>query len=112
MEDDSHLELLSLFKKKGGYLNKSLIVKKDLINGFSVVAINDIEPNEDLINVPHNLLIPVNEVKNLKNFKNKFEEVFFKTLIANSKYLNYHPLNSNKFELEKIISVIRNNENL
>ena len=112
MENDIHLELLSLFKKKGGYLNKNLIVKKDLINGFSIVAIDDIEPNEDLIDVPHNLLIPVNRVENLKNFKNEFEEVFFKTLITNSEYLNYHPLNSNKFELEKIITVIKNNENL
>ena len=112
MEENLQEDLLNLFKKKGGFLNKNLIIKKDSINGFSVVATNDINPNEDLINVPHNLLIPVNEVKNLKNFKNEFEEVFFKTLIKNSGYLDYHPLNSNKFELEKIISVIRNNENL
>ena len=112
MEENLQEDLLNSFKKKGGFLNKNLIVKKDLVNGFSIFAINDILPNEDLINVPHNLLIPVDKIKNLNKFNNTFEEIFFKTLSENSNYLNTHPLNCNDLELAQISKVIKNNENL
>ena len=53
MEENLQEDLLNLFKKKGGFVNKNLIIKKDLVNGFSIFAINDILPNEDLINFEH-----------------------------------------------------------
>ena len=112
MENNWHVELLNLFKKRGGILNKNLIIKKDKTSGFSIVANYVIEPNEILINVPLNLLIPVENVTNLITYRDEFEEVFFKTLNSNSKYLNYHPLNSNEFEFKQIANVIKNNQNL
>ena len=45
-----------------------------------VFSANDILPDTLLIDVPHNLLIPVKEIKSLTNFKNAFEEIFFKTI--------------------------------
>ena len=112
MEENLHIKLLSFFKSEGGFLNTNLIIKKDKISGFSIIANNVIEPNEILINVPHNLLIPVENVTNLTAHHNGFEEVFFKILNSNSEYLQYHPLKSNKFEFEKISNVIKNNQNL
>ena len=112
MENNSHVELLNLFKKKGGFLNKNLIIKKDKNSGFSIVANDVIEPNKILINVPNNLLIPVENITNLITYRDEFEEVFFKTLNSNSKYLDYHPLNSNEFEFEQISNVIKKNQNL
>ena len=112
MEENSYEELLGLFKEKGGFLHKNLTIKKNKNNGLSIRAVNDIEANEDLINVPYNLLIPVEEIKSLNKFEDKFKELFFKTLNSNSQYLDDHPLNCNNLELEKISNVIKNNENL
>lgn len=112
MVEYSHSELLDLFKKKGGFLNSNLTIKKDLVNGFSIIATDEIKPNEDLINVPYGLLILEDSLKNLNKFNDKFTEVYFKILNDNSNYLAKHPLNCDNSELEKINNTIRKNENL
>ena len=112
MENNTHEELLNLFKKKGGFLNKDLIIKKDKKKGFSVVATNDIDAGQYLVDVPHKLLIPVEEVININKYKKDFNGIFFKVLNENSSYLNNHPLNCSKLELDKISNVIKKNENL
>mgnify|MGYP000347765313 CR=1 FL=1 len=112
MDEYSHQELLNLFRKKGGFFNNNLVIKKDLVSGFSIIAIDEIKPNEDLINVPFDLLISKDSVRNLNRFKDKFSEIFFKILNANSNYLDSHPLNCNNLELEKITNTIKNNKNL
>lgn len=105
-------ELLILFKENGGFFHENLKITRNTSRGFGIIANEDIKSNEILIEVPHSLLIPVDEIKNLKKFKNKFDEIFFKNILENDDYLKVHPLNSNNFELEKIIHTIKNNENL
>ena len=112
MKINLHEDLLNLFKKQGGYLNKNLIIKKDVEKGFGIISDGDILPDTLLIDVPHNLLIPVKELKSLTNFKNTFEEIFFETIISGSESLNNHPLISNNFELKIINDVLKNNVNL
>mgnify|MGYP006211654497 CR=1 FL=1 len=112
MKNNSHEKLLNLFKKQGGFFNNNLIIKKNVENSFGIESTNDIPPNTILIDVPHNLLIPVDEVQNLSMCNNIFKNVFLKTVTSNSDYLNFHPLMSNSSELEKINSVIKNNQNL
>ena len=112
MNNNSYQELLRIFTKKGGFFNKDLIIKKNIKKGYSIVAKENIDRETILIDVPKNLLIPLEKVKNLNNFHNEFEEIFFKTINENSDYLNYHPLKSNEKELDQICSVIKNNENL
>ena len=79
---------------------------------FGVFATNDIPPGTTLIDVPFNLLIPVNEVKDITKSRNSFEQVFFETVASNYDYFNYHPLMSNSFELNVINNVLKKNENL
>jgi len=105
-------ELLILFKKNKGFIDENLIIAKDINNGFGIFAKNSIPEGKILIDVPFNLLIPVNEINNLNKFRNKFEEVFFTIQSENLYNLENHPLNSNDFELEKINNAIRNNQNL
>ena len=104
--------LLKLFIEKGGLFNKDLILKKDIKKGFGVFATNDIPPGTTLIDVPFDLLIPVNEVKDITKSRNSFEQVFFETVASNHDYFNYHPLMSNSFELNVINNVLKKNENL
>lgn len=112
MENNTHKKLLILFKENGGFFHENLKIIKDSRKGFSIISTDEIKTNEILIDVPHNLLISVDEIKNLRNFKNTFDEIFFQNLLENDDYLSTHPLNSNDFELEKINSTIKNNENL
>ena len=112
MKENSHQKLLNLFKKKGGFFNNNLTIKKDVVNSYSVIATDDIKPNEDLINVPSNQLILQDTIRNLKQFDNNFTEVYFEFLGNNSSYLDTHPLNCNNLELEKISKTIKNNKNL
>ena len=112
MNDNSHEDLSNLFIEQGGFLNKNLIIKYDNEKGFGVFCVDDIPPNSLLIDVPHNLLIPVNKVDDIKMFKNKFKQKYFETIADNNKHLGYHPLLSNNFELKIINKVLKNNENL
>lgn len=104
--------LLKLFIEKGGFFNKDLAIKRDIKKGFGVFATNDIPPGTTLIDVPFNLLIPVNEVKDITKSRNSFEQVFFEAVASNHDYFNYHPLMSNSFELNVINNVLKKNENL
>ena len=112
MENITYKKLLILFRENGGFFHKNLKIEKDIKKGFCVIATDEIKTNEILIDVPHNLLISVEKTKNLRKFKNKFDEVFFQNLLEHDDYLNTHPLNSNNFELERINNTIKNNENL
>lgn len=107
-----HTHLLNLFIEKGGFFNKDLIIKKNVNKGFGIFAKNDISPDTILIDVPHNLLIPVNEIKNITQSRNSFQQVFFETVTSNNDYFNYHPLMSNDFELNIINNVLKKNVNL
>ena len=100
MNNNYHRELLEIFADEGGYFNEKLTIKKDLEKGYSVIAKENIEEGTLLIDVPKNLLIPLEKVKNLNNFNNKFEEIYFKTINSNFEYLNHHPLKSNNQELD------------
>ena len=44
-----HENLLNLFKKHGGYLNKNLIIKKDVEKGFGIISDDDILFNKNTI---------------------------------------------------------------
>ena len=112
MNNNYHRELLEIFADEGGYFNEKLTIKKDLEKGYSVIAKENIEEGTLLIDVPKNLLIPLEKVKNLNNFNNKFEEIYFKTINSNFEYLNHHPLKSNNQELDRIYNTIGNNKNL
>ena len=112
MNNNSHEDLSNLFIEQGGFLNKNLIIKYDNEKGFGVFCVDDIPPNTLLIDVPHNLLIPVNKVDDIKMFRNKFKQKYFETIANNNEHLGYHPLLSNNFELKIINKVLKNNENL
>ena len=112
MKNNTYEKLLISFKENGGFFHKSLKINKDPNKGFCIIATEDININEILIDVPHNLLIPVDETKSLTKFKNKYSEYFFQTLLEHDQYLKTHPFNSNSFELEKINISIKKNTNL
>ena len=48
----------------------------------------------------------------MKNFNNEFEKKYFDILVKNSQYLKTNPLNCKVNEFNKIIEVLKNNENL
>ena len=112
MKNDSHENFLDLFVEQGGFINENLIIKFDDEKGFSVFSKDNIPPDSILIDVPHNLLIPVNKVDDITKFRNTFKQKYFETIISNDEQLRYHPLLSNNFELKIINKVLRNNENL
>ena len=112
MKNNYHQELLEIFADEGGYFNEKLTIEKNLEKGYSVIAKENIDEETLLIDVPANLLIPLEKVKNLDNFNNKFEEIYFKTINSNFEYLNHHPLKSNNQELDRIYNTIGNNKNL
>ena len=105
-------QFVDLFLKKKGFIHKNLELKKNNQKGYFFISNDEIKKNTILINVPKKLLIPVDRIKNLKNFDNEFEKKYFDTLIKNSQYLNSHPLNCKINEFKKIIEVLKNNENL
>ncbi|MDB9935988.1 hypothetical protein OAD05_03625 [Candidatus Pelagibacter sp.] len=49
MKINLHENLLNLFKKQGGYLNKNLIIKKDVEKGFGIISDDDILFNKNTI---------------------------------------------------------------
>ena len=110
--NNSHEDLSNLFIEEGGFLDKNLIIKYDNEKGFGVFCVDDIPPHSLLIDVPHNLLIPVNKVDDFTMFRNKFKQKYFETIVDNNEHLGYHPLLSNNFELKIINKVLKNNENL
>ena len=112
MKNDSHENFLDLFVEQGGFINENLIIKFDDEKGFGVFSKDNIPPDSILIDVPHNLLIPVNKVDNITKFKNTFKQKYFENIISNNEQLRHHPLLSNNFELKIINKVLRNNENL
>ena len=112
MNNNSHQKLLDLFEKKGGFFNNKLFIKKETDKGFCIIAKNEIDSEEILINVPKNLLIPLEYINNLENFKNEFEKTYFETINKNNNYLKNHPLECNEKEFNCISNVIKNNENL
>ena len=91
---------------------KNLIIKYDDEKGFGVFSKDNIPPDSILIDVPHNLLIPVNKVDDITKFRNTFKQKYFETIANNNEHLGYHPLLSNNFELKIINKVLKNNENL
>lgn len=108
-EKYTYQKLLSIFIEKKGFFHKDLLIKHDPNKGFGIFAKKKIFAGEILIDVPHNLLIPVDEIKVLNNYKNKFSEIYIETMLANSGYLDNHPYYSNNFEQDKITSVIKSN---
>ena len=112
MKNDSHENFLDLFVDQGGFINKNLIIKYDDKKGFGVFSKDNIPPDNILIDVPHNLLIPVNKVDDITKFSNTFKQKYFETITDNNEHLRCHPLMSNNFELKIINKVLRNNENL
>ena len=112
MNDNYHQELLAIFADKGGYFNEKLVIKKDLEKSLGVIAKGNIDKETILIDIPKNLLIPLEKIKKINNFNDKFEEIYFKTINNNIEYLNHHPLKSNSEELDHIYNVIGKNENL
>ena len=112
MINNNYQKLLVLFKENSGFFHKSLKIKKDSSKGFSIIATEEIKNNEILIDVPHKLLISVDDTKNLNEFRNEFTQTFFETILENDNYLKIHPLNSNNYEFGKIIETIKKNENL
>lgn len=105
-------ELLNLFNKKGGYYNKKLAIKKNDTKGFYIEAQSRIKTNELLIEVPNDLLINVKNIQNLKKPSNKYEEIYFKTLIQNNYNFKIHPYNSNATEQKIIFETIYRNKKI
>ena len=105
-------QFVDLFLEKEGFIHKNLELKKNNQKGYFFISNEEIKKNTILINVPKKLLIPVDRIKNLKNFDNEFEKEYFDTIVKNSQYLNTHPLNCKINEFNKIVEVLRNNENL
>ena len=105
-------QLLDIFTKEGGYFNKKLAIKKNDAKGFYIEAQSKIIPGELLIEVPNNLLINIKNIQNLKKFSNKYEEVYFKTLIHNNYNFKFHPYNSNEIEQKIILETISRNKRI
>ena len=105
-------KIVDLFLKKEGFIHKNLELRKNNQKGFFFISNKEIKKDTILINVPKKLLISVDQIKNLKNFNNEFEKKYFDILVKNSQYLKTHPLNCKVNEFNKIIEVLKNNENL
>lgn len=105
-------QFVDLFLEKKGFIHKNLELKKNNQKGYFFISNDEIKKNTILINVPKKLLIPVDRIKNLKNFDNEFEKIYFDTLLKNSQYLETHPLNCKINEFNEIIEALKNNENL
>ena len=105
-------KIIDLFLEKEGFIHKNLELKKNNQKGYFFISNKEIQKDTILINVPKKLLIPVDQVRTLKNFDNEFEKKYFDTLVKNSQYLKTHPLNCKIKEFNKIIGILKNNENL
>ncbi len=105
-------EFLELFLKNKGFISKDIILKKTKEKGYFFLSKKKIIKDSILITVPKNLLIPEKEIKNLKQFKNKFQDMYFNIIMENKKYLLNHPLKANFEEFSIIIKIIEKNENL
>ena len=105
-------KIIDFFLEKEGFIHKNLELKKNDIKGFFFITNEEIKKDTILINVPRKLLIPVDQVKNLTNFSNEFQKVYFDTLLKNSQYLDNHPLNCKINEFNEIINALKRNENL
>ncbi len=77
MKINSHEDLSNLFIEQGGFINENLIIKYDNEKGFGVFCRDDVPSNSLLIDVPHNLLIPVNKVDDITMFRNIFKLKIF-----------------------------------
>jgi len=105
-------KLIDLFLENKGFIHQNLELKKNNLKGFYFVTNEEIKKDTILINVPKELLIPVDKIKSLKKFNNNFEEVYFDLILKNSQYLDGHPLNCKITEYNEIKNALKNNENL
>lgn len=104
-------KLIDLFLENKGFIHQNLELKKNNLKGFYFVTNEEIKKDTILINVPKELLIPVDKIKGLKKFNNSFEEVYFDLILKNSQYLDGHPLNCKITEYNEIKNALKNNEN-